>query len=94
MPMCQSPKIAEALASHAESSGKRQSRAGRNKYQGWTGKPFQGNLPDTSDFLLRRRVPAPLRNRSASSCPGHPHASSNLAAGGRAHDARSKPRGS
>ena len=86
-------KDRRGLASHAESSGKRQPRATRNTYQGWTGKPFQGDLPDTSDFLLRCRVPASLRNRSALSCPGHPHASSNLAAGGRAHDARSIPRG-
>jgi hypothetical protein len=85
-------KDRRCLASHAESSRKRQSRAGKNKYQSWTGKPFQGNLSDTSDFLLRYRDPAPLRNRSELSCPGYPHASSDLAAGGRAHDTRSKPR--
>src|SRR3982074_2511889 len=81
-------KDRRGLASRAESSRKRQSRAGRNKYQGWIRKSFQGNLSDTSDFLLRRRVPASLRNRSALSCPGYPHASSDLAAGGGVPDVR------
>src|ERR1700704_3459241 len=79
------------LVAHAENSGKRQPLACRNKRQGRTDKPFQGDLPDTSDFLLRRCVPAPLRSRSASSCPERPHAPSNLGAGGRAHDGQSKP---
>ena len=83
-------KDRRGVASPAASSGKRQSRAARNPYrntyQGWAGNPFRGDLPDTSGFLLRRRVPASLRNRSVPSCSGHPHASSNLAAGGRARD--------
>jgi hypothetical protein len=35
--------------------GKRQSRAGRKEYQRRIEKPFQVDLPDTSDFLLRGR---------------------------------------
>jgi hypothetical protein len=85
-------KDRRGVASHTESSGKRQSRATRNTYQGWTGEPFQGNLPDASDFLLRDRIPSPLSNWPALSCPGRPHALSNLAASERAHDAQSKPR--
>jgi hypothetical protein len=83
-------KDRRGVASPAASSGKRQSRAARNPYrntyQGWAGNPFRGDLPDTSGFLLRRRVPASLRNRSVPSCSGHSHASPNLAAGGRARD--------
>jgi len=83
-------KDRRGVASPAASSGKRQSRAARNPYrntyQGWAGNPFRGELPDTSGFLLRRRVPASLRKRSVPSCSGHSHASPNLAAGGRARD--------
>ncbi len=90
-------KDRRGIASHAESSRKRQPFAGwnkysRNKYKGWTSRPFQGNLPVVSDFLLRCCDPAPLRNRSALSCPGYLYASSNRVSGGCAHDARSKPR--
>jgi hypothetical protein len=48
-------------ASPAQSAGERQPRAAGNKYQGCASKPYQGVLPDASDFLLRCRPPAPMR---------------------------------